>query len=194
MTTYTRQARLDHARQSGWTVVHSKKAPVIFAFKELAGKIHLKAWTGKHNAPDFYHALASMQQAEKFASELVTSEAERLALKQDRKAREKAALSALKASDHWTVGDVLSNSWGYDQTNVDWYQVTEVLGKSVMIRPIAANSSYSGQSMTGYTQPDRNHFTGPAVRKLVAIDGNVVMKHGNGHKWNGKPERYSCYA
>jgi len=34
------------------------------------------------------------------------------------------------------VGDVLVRSWGYDQTNIDFYLVTKVTSKSVQIVPI----------------------------------------------------------
>ncbi len=30
------------------------------------------------------------------------------------------------ASEHYMEGDVLYDSWGYDQTNIDWYQITKV--------------------------------------------------------------------
>lgn len=35
------------------------------------------------------------------------------------------------------VGDVYVNTWGYDQTNVDAYQVVRVTDKSMWLTPIA---------------------------------------------------------
>jgi hypothetical protein len=58
----------------------------------------------------------------------------------------------LKASDHWNVGDVLFNSWGYDHINVDWYQVVEVKSKSIVIRPLARNYREIGLQC-GISQP-----------------------------------------
>ena len=34
-------------------------------------------------------------------------------------------------------GDIFHDTWGYDQTNVDWYEVTGLTGASVRMRPIA---------------------------------------------------------
>ncbi len=34
------------------------------------------------------------------------------------------------------VGDIFVESWGYDQTNVDFYQVTKTMKKMVEIKPI----------------------------------------------------------
>lgn len=38
------------------------------------------------------------------------------------------------------VGDIVANTWGYDQTNVDFYQVTHATARSVRIAKIARAS------------------------------------------------------
>jgi hypothetical protein len=40
----------------------------------------------------------------------------------------------------YKVGDILINSWGWEQTNIDAYQVVKATGKSVTIRQIATAS------------------------------------------------------
>jgi hypothetical protein len=42
------------------------------------------------------------------------------------------------------VGDLLYTSWGYDQTNVEFYAVTRVSGKRVWVREIAGDSETTG--------------------------------------------------
>jgi hypothetical protein len=37
----------------------------------------------------------------------------------------------------YKVGDIFRTSWGYDQTNVEYFQITEVKGKHVIMREIA---------------------------------------------------------
>ncbi len=44
------------------------------------------------------------------------------------------------------VGDVFVESWGYDQTNVDFYQVTRAMPKSVEIRAIHGKTVGDGHS------------------------------------------------
>ena len=44
------------------------------------------------------------------------------------------------------IGDVFVESWGYDQTNVDFYQVTRVMPKSVEIRAIHGKTVGDGHS------------------------------------------------
>ena len=57
------------------------------------------------------------------------------------------------------VGDVLYSSWGYDQTNVDFFQCVGFKGKAtVTLRGIAGDSSDSGGSMGGRTTPCVGRF------------------------------------
>lgn len=40
-------------------------------------------------------------------------------------------------NENIVVGDIFVNSWGYDQTNVDAYQVTRLTPKKMELAPIA---------------------------------------------------------
>jgi len=96
------------------------------------------------------------------------------------------------------VGDIFYNSWGYDQTNIDWYQVTALTksGKSVKVRPIAGKIKETG-FMSGESSPVKGKFTGPAVAKRVGVNrGEVYLpsKYGWTSKWDGKPKYQSWYA
>ena len=44
------------------------------------------------------------------------------------------------APDHFKVGDLLHTSWGYDQTNVEFYKIIRVLPKSVEVVAIGGKS------------------------------------------------------
>ena len=46
----------------------------------------------------------------------------------------------VKFQNPYKVGDILHHSWGYDQTNCDFYQVVEVKKASVVLKPIAAET------------------------------------------------------
>lgn len=69
------------------------------------------------------------------------------------------------------VGDLFYSSWGYDQTNIDFYQVTKVLNKSIELTPIAGQAKYD-QHMAGHTKPLPNQFTGEAKRHIVRFSTN----------------------
>lgn len=69
-------------------------------------------------------------------------------------AERKAKTSADKAA--WVnplkVGTILHSSWGYDQTNVDFFAVTKVSGRRIWLRMIAADYEATGY-MSGNTWP-----------------------------------------
>jgi hypothetical protein len=68
------------------------------------------------------------------------------------------------------VGDLFYSSWGYEQTNIDFYQVTAVNKKMVDLTPIAGERKY-GQPMAGNVKPVLNKFTGDSKAHLVRFDG-----------------------
>jgi hypothetical protein len=62
----------------------------------------------------------------------------------------------------FNVGDILFNQWGYDQTNVDFYQVVATTAKTVTVRQIAAvlteRSRNSASSMTAFVTTINDAF------------------------------------
>lgn len=82
------------------------------------------------------------------------------------------------------VGDVLVDSWGYDQTNIDFYQVVKTGQKSFVIRKIASKRAEdSGRGYDVAVMPDIDNFIGEPQVKT-----GFGTKFGYLHKWNGKPE------
>ena len=98
------------------------------------------------------------------------------------------------------VGDILTVTWGYDQTNVDFYQITRRTEKSIWTRPIRAEKTYT-QNMSGTTVPLKDEFTGDEKRSLIKtwnyagrqrfsikIDGRCAGG------FDGTPQHFTCYA
>lgn len=98
------------------------------------------------------------------------------------------------------VGDVIVNEWGYDQTNVDFYQVVGRTAKTVTLKRIAAQSiPGSAGFMCDRVVPVPGKFLdsgmyGPAIRKRVMPGDRLRFDHGAAHKWDGKPCYRSWYA
>lgn len=84
---------------------------------------------------------------------------------------------ALEKESIVKVGDIFYNSWGYDQTNIDWYQVVALTktGKSVKVRPIAGKIKETG-FMSGESTPIKGKFTGPAVTKRLGMHSGEDRK------------------
>lgn len=102
------------------------------------------------------------------------------------------------------VGDVLVCSWGYDQTNVDFYKVLRVMAKSVAIVRIAAKVTESTGYMCGKSVPHEPH-TIAAGRGRDSMTKRVspcstygysvkISDYATAFKWDGEPEYTSWYA
>lgn len=63
----------------------------------------------------------------------------------------------------YSVGDILYSSWGYEQTNVDFYQVIEVKGKSVILHEIAGEMISQSAGDQGRVKPLKDQFTDKAT-------------------------------
>lgn len=71
------------------------------------------------------------------------------------------------------VGDILRSSWGYDQTNIDYYEVTRLIGKNrVEIREIAQDSKEDQGWLRGSCVPVPGRYIGEPMVK-VARNGSV---------------------
>ena len=104
----------------------------------------------------------------------------------ERKEQEKRERREFKHS--LSEGDFLYTSWGYDQTNVNFYQVTKVIGKMVEIREVAKKVVKSSPPQD-YVEPVKNRFIGPKMKKKVGMGDSVKIKsYAHASKWDGRPK------
>lgn len=62
-----------------------------------------------------------------------------------------------KVNHNIKPGDIFAASWGYDQTNVDFYQVIKTTAASVTVKAIESKKIYSSD-MVGTAQPLKDKF------------------------------------
>lgn len=93
-------------------------------------------------------------------------------------------------------GVILYYSWGYDQTNVDFFEVVGRKGKStVLLRKIETDRGPEDGFMTANVMPKKGVYTGPAFEKRLKTDWDALrMDFGVAKLWDGTPMRISWYA
>jgi hypothetical protein len=101
------------------------------------------------------------------------------------------------------INDILVSSWGYDQTNVDFYKVVNITssGKSVTIQRINSSVVETG-FMSGKSMPAVPHtfskYKGEPMIKRVNLNKDVysvkINSFATAYKWDGNPECVSWYA
>lgn len=103
--------------------------------------------------------------------------------------RESQIAERIVAAEHgFKVGDILYSSWGYDQTNIDFYEVTAVGSKSIKIREIEQRvaSATPGSDMV---VPVPGHFKGSEMLKIVSPRGTVrLTSYSSARPWDGTPK------
>jgi len=177
--------------------IRSKLSPsVVYLYKTTAGKLAAVGYAGRTVKPTFHHSFGAADKRQTFVAAWMRDE--------DKKATAKAARR--DAPHGLAVGDVLVASWGYEQTNVDFYQVVRLAGaKSVAIRPIKSEKHNDGD-MTGYAVPLIDQFEGDARTVRPTSDGWVrINSHtharkaerttgADGQPLGYKPQRWTAYA
>ena len=115
------------------------------------------------------------------------------------KAEKLAANKAVDAADFYKIGDIIYDSWGWEQTNIDWYQVVGVTARKIRVRRIHGTSHQREgfSSMSAFTEPVKDAFVDSHDKfdLLVKAGGDLASRSYHCYrKWDGQPKYYSWYA
>ena len=113
----------------------------------------IAAWTPGMKRPRYVYRAHTPEEYDK-AMERIRQEAERF--RRHDEAQEKAA-AAFRES--LRVGEILYSSWGWEQTNIDFYQVMAIRGSAVDLRQLDQRTTEDGY-MCGTTVPLPDVFKG----------------------------------
>lgn len=76
-----------------------------------------------------------------------------------------------------TLSTVMYGSWGYEQTNVEFYEVTKIVGKTMVeIRELKVDKDFDG-SMSGKCIPLVGQYTDEAPKRVKVKNNNSVRLH-----------------
>tara|TARA_R110002153_G_scaffold116423_1_gene260091 strand:- start:30 stop:644 length:615 start_codon:yes stop_codon:yes gene_type:complete len=90
------------------------------------------------------------------------------------------------------VNDILYCSWGYDQTNIDFYKITQLIGKNkIEVIKLKNKISYSSEaSQSDYVLPT-DEIKGSEKKYIVNSQYNSIRVYSfaSASKWNGESLR-----
>jgi len=99
------------------------------------------------------------------------------------------------------AGDILYSSWGYEQTNINWYAVVKRAGQWVTLQEVEGQMVYDSATMTGRTIPSPDKPIGQPLRRKVYQDSYTgaeeftrIKTYSLAHIWDGRPKWYSTYG
>ena len=168
---------------------------IVYRYDDDRSKPCARAFVGTAVKPLFRFSFGSAENRERYLTNWRSDFQAGVNAKANYKAQQAQvrnnALSTLE------VGTLLYSSWGYDQTNIDFYQVVEIVGKSARIRAIAQRKTQTG-SMSGTTIAIKDHFIGePMLKRIQASSSRVYFRiesFASASPWDGQPLGWSNYA
>lgn len=91
--------------------------------------------------------------------------------KNEAEQKKSALVAARQENNHpFTIGQVLYDSWGYDQTNIDFYMITEIKGKQVILQAIGSQKvEGSGYHDSCNVKPCKEAVKGQPFKKLIQV-------------------------
>lgn len=163
-------------------ITDKQSSAVAYVQTYDSGRVHALGLFGKAQKPNFHYTFKSVERAERHVRQFFQNCREHQANRAQRKEQRTIFAHAAK------VGDVYKTCWGYDQTNVEFFEIVEIKGKYAILREIAAESISNGSGqdrlmpMSGafleprYKDDDR----GLPIRRLIQ-DGYIKIdevRHG----------------
>lgn len=151
--------------------------------------LYALAYRGKRSKADWHYSFRT----EERRNEEIQSFFKSL----DASTRYKAERKVQHSQPHTVkAGEIVYNSWGYEQTNVDFYEVVKATAHFVWLQRLAAETTE-----TGLMQGRKSALTGTrsgeiTKHRVSAFSGgqSIRFEHGSGSLWDGQPKFCSWYA
>lgn len=128
------------------------------------------AFQGKAQKPAFHYTYRSAERCSQHVAAWIEQVRERAA--ERAKARE-----SRKAERHTLqVGDILVSSWGYEQTNIDYYEVTALIGQCMVELREIAQMREDTAFMQGKCCPKPGEYVGEPIRRRAGASNSVAIE------------------
>ncbi len=178
---------------TGATKVADKKSDAVaFVYTTGRGRPAAVAFHGKASKPVWHYSYADEGGRERAIKIFFEARRRVAAMRAERRAD-------AKRPHTMEVGHVLVASWGYEQTNVSFFQVTALVGtRTVEVRAIGQGDASTGREpwATGKAVPAIDRFTGEPMRRRVNGCHRSVRIDDvrTAHLWDGRPQSWTAYA
>lgn len=86
------------------------------------------------------------------------------------------------------VGTILVTSWGYEQTNVNFYKVTALVGRTMAtVQEVSHVQGKAMSSMSGTTLPGDAFRDRSKPMRVIVKNGSASIDGHSARVWDGKP-------
>ncbi|MDQ3802502.1 MAG: hypothetical protein M3416_01405 [Acidobacteriota bacterium] len=181
----------------GAVKVTPKDVDAVVYVYERDGALYAMAFGGKRQRPDFHYRYSSPQRREQAVREYLERLAKSKAYKDEQLAKRRGFRHGYK------VGDILHYSWGYEQTNCEFFQIVSTTPGTVTMRAVAQETAPGSEVSHGMADSrvalkDKFLEKAQPITKRVQYSesgpGYISMAHGCASLWDGRPMYCSWYA
>lgn len=160
---------------------------VAFTYSNAKNQPGVMVYFGKQKKPTVSGIFRTLAARDEAIARAFKSRQAYLEYKREKREKELAMPRGVE------VGDIFYTSWGYEQTNLDFYQVVGLVGKvTVKLRKIAKDTTEQFRD-AGYAVALPGEFVKDEIIRVQmrggrgSIDGHILTK------WDGKPKYWSSY-
>ena len=129
------------------------------------GRALVKCWRGKAKNPFAFYSFRDDKNRRHWIEEQKSADDASQKARAERDFEQHGAKLSMRA--RMPVGSLLVSTWGYDQTNVDYYEVVKRTAACAWIRPIESEIVRATGDMSEIVKPCPGKYTGEAQRKLI---------------------------
>lgn len=165
---------------------------VVYHYLGKDGTPYAIGYAGTAYNPAFHLRFQSDAGRSAYVAKWLQAHRESIQQRKARRTEKKTAHHELK------LDDIVYSSWGYDQTNVNFYQVVRVVSaKTVEVRRLQQDTTETG-FMCGRTTARKNQFWDDAPTLSKRAKGvrilSITSSGGSASKWEGQPVSCSWYS
>jgi hypothetical protein len=153
----------------------------------------LQMFYPKAKKPFCNYAFKTLERLQTYKENQIKAYKELLEIKRARKEAAKATPEKLALIK---VGDIFNWTWGYEQTNQDYFQLIELRGQIGIFRELDQDRTETGW-LTGNCKPIKDSFKGDPFRKKIQFQNNKpyikMASFGWCNLWDGQTDYYTSY-
>jgi len=171
---------------------------IFFTNTAVSGKWWVIGYSGKRSKHDFFLTFKQEESMQKYIEDYIKNILGVKVYKKERKEKQKKMAEGVTVN----VGDLFYNSWGYEQTNVDFYQVVSVKSKTAVLRRINGKQvgNSAGSSMSCDVSPVKDSFIEGCreetiTKRIKSYDGKPCfsMECGSLHPTTENSKHYNSW-
>lgn len=157
-------------------------------------RVHLMLWQPKAIKP-YFNFLVKTELVQKTISEAEQRLIEHKKMIAERREKAKPTKDKMQSVE---IGQIYYTSWGYEQTNIDFYQVTSISKSLVGLTPISSKMTEQDSWASGKVIAIKNSFKGEEFIKRASFSTGQISftmsSYSTAWLWDGNPKGCSWWG